>query len=160
MGFGSKVRALRIPSTARPRGVIHPKVVFHIAGGRAELKRGWYFNGGDPSHFAILQLVNGSIVPQIALAAMLIEGIFERHPGLVVIVEELGITWLPHFLSTIDSLAGGPYGELFGYFLREHKLRCRVVSERGLNALRVSTHIFNAVAECDRVVEATIAALK
>ncbi len=53
-----------------------------------------------------------------------------------------------------------PYDELFRYFLREHKLRCRVVSERGLNALRVSTHIFNAIAECDRVVEATVAALK
>jgi len=53
-----------------------------------------------------------------------------------------------------------PYDKLFGYFLREHKLRCRVVSERGLNALRVSTHIFNTVAECDRVVEATIDALE
>ena len=41
----------------------------------------------SPSHFAILHLVNGSIVPQIALAALLIEGVFERHPGLVVIVE-------------------------------------------------------------------------
>ncbi len=62
------------------------------------------------------------MVPQIALAAMLIEGIFERHPGLVVIVEELGITWLPHFLSTIDSLAGGPYGELFGMAKSDYRL--------------------------------------
>lgn len=53
-----------------------------------------------------------------------------------------------------------PYDELFRYFLREHKLRCRIVTEQGLNALRVSTHIFNAMAECDRVVEATMAALE
>ena len=52
-----------------------------------------------------------------------------------------------------------PYDQLFRYFIREHKLRCRVVSERGLDALRVSTHIFNTIAECDQVVEATIDAL-
>lgn len=52
-----------------------------------------------------------------------------------------------------------PYDRLFRYFIREHKLRCRVVSERGLDALRVSTHIFNTIAECDQVVEATIDAL-
>ena len=125
---GSRAFQVRAEPASETKSLAHPDleplwaaaadlgmaVVFHIAGGRAELKNGWYFNGGDPSHFAILHLVNGSIVPQIALAAMLIEGIFERHPGLVVIVEELGITWLPHFMSTIDSLAGGPYGELFG----------------------------------------------
>ena len=52
-----------------------------------------------------------------------------------------------------------PYDDLFRYLLREHNLRCRVVSERGLNALRVSTHVFNDIAECDKVVEATIEAL-
>ena len=53
-----------------------------------------------------------------------------------------------------------PFEQLFRYFLREHNLRCRVVPEQGLNALRVSTHIFNNTAECDRVVEATIEALE
>lgn len=52
------------------------------------------------------------------------------------------------------------YDELFRYFLAEHKLRCRVVTERGLDALRVSTHVFNSRAECDRVVAATHAALE
>jgi predicted TIM-barrel fold metal-dependent hydrolase len=133
---GSRAFQVRAEPVSETKSLAHPDleplwaaaadlgmaIVFHIAGGRAELKRGWYFNGGDPSHFAILHLVNGSIVPQIALAAMLIEGIFERHPGLVVIVEELGITWLPHFLSTIDSLAGGPYGELFGMAKSDYHL--------------------------------------
>ena len=54
------------------------------------------------------------MVPQVALAAMLIEGVFERHPGLVLIVEELGITWLPHFITTIDSITTGPHGANFG----------------------------------------------
>lgn len=125
---GSRAFQVRAEPVSETKSLAHPDldrlwsaaedlgmaVVFHIAAGRAELKRGWFHNGGDPSHFAILHLVNGSIVPQIALAALLIEGVFERHPGLVVIVEELGITWLPHFMTTIDSLAGGPYGQLFG----------------------------------------------
>ena len=51
------------------------------------------------------------------------------------------------------------YDDLNRYFTREHKLRCRIVTEQGLNALRVSTHIFNSIAACDRVVEATVAAL-
>jgi len=96
--------------------------VFHIGAGRGELKRGWYFNGGDPSHFAILHLVNGPVVPQIALAALLIEGVFERHPGLVVMVQELGISWLPHFLETIDSVTVGAYGAQFGMGPGDYRL--------------------------------------
>lgn len=53
-----------------------------------------------------------------------------------------------------------PYDELYRFFAREFQLRCRVVTERGLDALRVSTHIFNNKTDCDRVVEATHAVLK
>ena len=53
-----------------------------------------------------------------------------------------------------------PYDALNRLFAQEHKLRCRVVTERGLDALRVSTHLFNTPAECDRVIHATKKALK
>ena len=96
--------------------------VFHIGGARNDVAKGWFFNGGSPSHFALLHLVAGSMVPQVALAAMLIEGVFERHPGLVLIVEELGITWLPHFLTTIDSITTGPHGANFGMGPGDYKL--------------------------------------
>ncbi|MEZ4699465.1 MAG: aminotransferase class V-fold PLP-dependent enzyme [Rhodothermales bacterium] len=46
------------------------------------------------------------------------------------------------------------YDELFRVLLGEHKMRCRVVTERGLDALRVSTHIFNNEEEVDRLAEA------
>jgi selenocysteine lyase/cysteine desulfurase len=52
-----------------------------------------------------------------------------------------------------------PYDDLFRYLLSEHSLRARVVSEQGLDALRVSTHIFNNIDHCDRVIAATRAAL-
>ena len=47
-----------------------------------------------------------------------------------------------------------PYMDLYRFLGTEFKLRCRIVSERGLDAVRVSTHIFNSKAECDKVVEA------
>src|SRR5262249_25122706 len=65
------------------------------------------------------------VVPQIALAAMLIEGVFERHPRLVVMVQELGISWLPHFLETIDSVTVGPYGAQFGMGAGDYALPLR-----------------------------------
>ncbi len=46
------------------------------------------------------------------------------------------------------------YDELFGRLLTEHRLRCRPVSEQNLNAVRVSTHLFNSPAECDALVAA------
>ncbi len=101
----------RIWSAAEDLGMA---VIFHIAAGRAELKRGWYFNGGSPGHFALLHLINTPVVPQLALAALLFEGVFERHPRLVVMVQELGISWLPHFLELIDATTVGRWGEQFG----------------------------------------------
>lgn len=44
--------------------------------------------------------------------------------------------------------------KLFGRLLTDYKLRCRPVSEVGLNATRVSTHIFNSPEECDRLIGA------
>jgi selenocysteine lyase/cysteine desulfurase len=46
------------------------------------------------------------------------------------------------------------YDKLFGRLMSEHAMRCRPVTEQGLNALRVSTHIFNSPAECDALVAA------
>ncbi len=46
------------------------------------------------------------------------------------------------------------YRELFGKLFGGHKLRCRPVSEQGLDALRVSCHLFNSSAEVDRLVQA------
>ncbi|ATC64610.1 hypothetical protein CMV30_11945 [Nibricoccus aquaticus] len=44
--------------------------------------------------------------------------------------------------------------KLFGHLLGKHKLRCRPVTEENLDALRVSTHLFNTADECDRLVTA------
>jgi selenocysteine lyase/cysteine desulfurase len=47
-----------------------------------------------------------------------------------------------------------PYDQLFGRLMKDGSFRCRPVSEQKLNALRVSTHVFNSPAECDALVAA------
>ncbi len=48
--------------------------------------------------------------------------------------------------------------KFFGYLWSKHQLRCRPVTEQGLEAIRVSTHMFNTRADCDRVIAAVYAA--
>ncbi len=47
-----------------------------------------------------------------------------------------------------------PHDQLFARLLRDHAMRTRPVTEQRLNALRVSTHLFNSPAECDALVSA------
>ena len=51
-------------------------------------------------------------------------------------------------------------GDFFTYLLKTHGLRCRPVTEQKLNAVRVSTHVFNSPAECERVVVGVRAAMR
>ncbi len=50
--------------------------------------------------------------------------------------------------------AAVPYDKMFGRLWSEHAMRCRPVSEQKLNAVRVSTHLFNSPVECDALVAA------
>lgn len=77
-------------------------ILFHVGGGRAAMHAGWANNGGDMSAFYRLANLSRRLVPQLAIAAMIFGGVLERHPKLAVIVQELGIDWLPDFLETID----------------------------------------------------------
>jgi selenocysteine lyase/cysteine desulfurase len=74
-----------------------------------------------------------------------------------------GIAGVEVLTPAVSELAAGmvtfraarvPHDQLFGRLLKEHAMRCRPVTEEGLNALRVSTHIFNLPAECDALVAA------
>ena len=50
--------------------------------------------------------------------------------------------------------------KFFTYLLKSHQLRCRPVTEQKLEAVRVSTHIFNSHAECERVIAGVRASLR
>ena len=77
-------------------------VLFHVGGGRAAMHPGWANNGSDMASFYRLASLSRRIVPQLALAAMIFGGVLERYPRLGVIVQELGIDWLPDFLMAAD----------------------------------------------------------
>jgi selenocysteine lyase/cysteine desulfurase len=44
--------------------------------------------------------------------------------------------------------------KFFNYLLKQHRLRCRPVTEQRLEAVRVSLHVFNSRADCARVASA------
>ena len=46
------------------------------------------------------------------------------------------------------------FGDLFSALWGGHQMRCRPVSERGLNAVRVSCHVFNTAADIEALVQA------
>ena len=50
--------------------------------------------------------------------------------------------------------AAVPHDQLFARLLRDHAMRARPVTEQQLNALRVSTHLFNSPAECEALISA------
>ena len=50
--------------------------------------------------------------------------------------------------------------KLFGYLVKTHGLRCRPVTEQGLNAIRISFHVFNSLDHAVRVVTALRAAAR
>ncbi|PTX94474.1 aminotransferase class V-fold PLP-dependent enzyme [Opitutus sp. ER46] len=58
---------------------------------------------------------------------------------------------------TTFKLAGHAGEVLQRELMRRDRLRCRTVTEEKLDALRVSTHVFNTPDECDRVVAAVSA---
>lgn len=51
-----------------------------------------------------------------------------------------------------------PHSDLVSYFIDSFHLRTRPVTEQDLNAVRVSTHVYNNREDCDLVVEALMAA--
>ncbi|MCB2067382.1 MAG: amidohydrolase [Erythrobacter sp.] len=80
-------------------------ILFHVGGGRAAMHPGWANNGGDLASFYRVASLSRRLVPQLALAAMIFGGVLERYPRLAVIVQELGIDWLPDFLMAADNEA-------------------------------------------------------
>lgn len=76
----------------------------HVGFARERINPGWANNGADSLlTFNVLNMLVGSQVgPQLLLASLVLDGVLERHPGLVVVAEEVGIDWLPHLVNTLE----------------------------------------------------------
>ncbi|HET6472629.1 MAG TPA: amidohydrolase family protein, partial [Pseudomonadales bacterium] len=82
--------------------------VAHVGFGRERIQFGWANNGtNDLSTYSLLNMViTPQLAPQLLLGALVFDGVLERHPQLTVIVEEVGITWLPHLVGMLDHAVG------------------------------------------------------
>ena len=80
----------------------------HVGFGRERINAGWANNGADDllTFNALNMLVGSQIAPQLLVGSFVLDGVLERHPRLVVVVEEVGIDWLPHLVTTLEVMVG------------------------------------------------------
>ena len=88
--------------------------VAHVGFSRERIQFGWANNGSnDLTTYSLLSMVIApQLGPQLLLGALVFDGVLERHPKLTVVVEEVGISWLPHLVSVIDHAVGRDKREL------------------------------------------------
>jgi uncharacterized protein len=81
----------------------------HFGFHRESINPGWAHNGRGPGTYGLLShLMHFQTAPQLLLAALVYDGVLERHPNLVVVMEEVGIDWLPYLVSWLDRSVGRP----------------------------------------------------
>ena len=112
-----------------PRSITHPDfeplwsaaedlgmaAIAHVGFARERIQFGWANNGADDlSTYSLLNMVIApQLGPQLLLGALAFDGVLERHPKLCVVVEEVGISWLPHLLAVLDRAVGrAPHAQL------------------------------------------------
>ena len=84
--------------------------ILHVGLSREQVNPGWARNG-QPNTLTY-GLLNFTLAAQLGiqntLAALVFDGVFERHPKLVWMVQECGICWLPNLLEVLDQTTGLP----------------------------------------------------
>ena len=80
--------------------------LLHIGMSPAMLHPGWA-NVEDPGLIRLLSVLQPSQSAEIFLTAIVIGGVFERHPDLTILISELGIDWLPELAEKLDGMAAG-----------------------------------------------------
>ena len=78
--------------------------LLHIGMSPAMIHPGWA-RLEDPGLIRLLSVIQPSQSAELWLTALVVGGVFERHPTLTVLISELGIDWLPRLAERLDSLA-------------------------------------------------------
>ncbi len=121
-GFAISESPVGVGRSALPRSLTHPDfeplwsaaedlgmaAIAHVGFSRERIQFGWANNGAaDLSTYSLLNMVIApQLAPQLLLGALVLDGVLERHPKLTVIVEEVGISWLPHLVGVLDHAVG------------------------------------------------------
>jgi uncharacterized protein len=80
--------------------------LLHIGMSPAMIHPGWA-KLDDPGLIRLLSILQPAQSAEILLTAMVMGGVFERHPTLTVLISELGIDWLPRLATRLDAMAAG-----------------------------------------------------
>jgi predicted TIM-barrel fold metal-dependent hydrolase len=92
-------------------------VIFHLSiSGRTRLDPGWSNAGRDWRGSTLLYTTQIHQLPEVALGAMVLGGVLERHPRLIVMSQEIDIGWVPAWVSKMDSVTST------GFFRRHYTL--------------------------------------
>jgi predicted TIM-barrel fold metal-dependent hydrolase len=94
----------RFWATAADLGVA---ALFHIGAGRPAFDQAWANNGGRPLDVVRMHRLSMPLVPQLAVASLILGGVLERNPKLGVLVAELGVSWVPDFVRMLDASVEG-----------------------------------------------------
>ena len=81
--------------------------VFHVASGSVTFDPGWCDTGRDNTAQAafLLAASQNPQIAQIPLAAMVVNGVFERHPDLVVLCSEFSLSWVPGWMDQLGVVS-------------------------------------------------------
>ncbi len=103
----------RVWSAATDLGMV---AILHVGNTPGRFADGWanvgWNQAGGTGLGGFFRLTAGMIHQdaELMLASMIYGGVFGRHPNLTVITEELGVGWLPYFVTRVDSLSNaGPW---------------------------------------------------
>jgi predicted TIM-barrel fold metal-dependent hydrolase len=80
--------------------------LLHIGMSPAMIHPGWA-RLEDPGLVRLLSVLQPEQSAEIWLTAMVMGGVFERHPTLTVLISELGVDWLPRLAERLDTMATG-----------------------------------------------------
>jgi predicted TIM-barrel fold metal-dependent hydrolase len=70
--------------------------IMHVGAGHASFDLGWMNTGRDNAAVAAFR-ISGTLAPQIVQAGLtdlIVNGVFERHPDLMVLCSEFGLAWM------------------------------------------------------------------
>ena len=89
--------------------------LLHIGMSPAMIHPGWA-RIEDPGLIRLLSVLQPEQSAEIWLTALVMGGVFERHPALTVLISELGIDWLPTLAERLDTMATSGAGLVLGEY--------------------------------------------
>ncbi|MEP1122650.1 MAG: amidohydrolase family protein [Ilumatobacter sp.] len=88
-------------------------IVMHVGGGKSSVSKGWHDNGlprpkdlhGGGENLRAKDLPSVHHAAETWLSVMILDGVFDRFPGLRCGVIEMGASWAPSLMSRLDYAA-------------------------------------------------------